>query len=433
MKTPAVIPLCLLLAMAAAPALAGEPTAGEPSRQSQPAQAQDLNSQIEALRKAQEEDHKKQQEAIEALRAKIDALEKAKAEPAPPTSDAKGGAPRLGLVPQSALPDISLNADFLAHYSSHDATDDDKRKFRVREVELGFSGAVDPYGKYNLVFSLSEDKPDQWGVDVEEAYFTFDQLPGDLQAKVGKFRADFGKANPTHLHAVPWIDYPLVVRNYFGDEGLKGTGASVSWLVPNPWDHYMELTGEVFDNDNETLFAGEQSTATTGLLHLKNFWDVGPTDTLEFGLSAAGGPNDAGHGGENSWIEGADLTYRWHPAGAGRYEALELRGEVMTAQKDEPDTSRAEDSWGAFASAEYQFAQRWAVGTRYDYAETPDDHRDHENAYSAYLTFKQTEFAFWRLDYTFENPNYGPDRESGKQEIFLQFNITLGVHPAHQY
>ena len=398
---------------------------------------EELKARIDALQKAQEAETKRQNEAIEALPKRLQQAENAmaagRAELAAPAADAKAGTAPAKLVAQSALPDISLNADVLAHYSSDGDTDDDPRKFRVREVELGFSGAVDPYGKYNLVFSLSEDKPDQWGVDVEEAYFTYDNLPGDLQAKIGKFRADFGKANPTHLHAVPWVDYPLVVRNYFGDEGLKGTGASLSWLVPNPWDHYLELTAEVFDNDNETLFAGGQSTAVAGLLHLKNFWDVGSTGTLEFGLSGAGGPNDAGHGGENSWIEGTDLTYRWHPAGAGRYEALELRGEIMTARKDEPKPGRPEDSWGAYASADYRFAQRWDVGVRYDYAETPDDRTDHESDYSVYLTFEQTEFAFWRLGYSFQDPNYGPDEDKGKQLIYLQFNITLGVHPAHSY
>ena len=30
-----------------------------------------------------------------------------------------------------------------------------------------------------------------------------------------------------HLHAVPWIDYPFVIRRYFGDEGLFGTGAAI--------------------------------------------------------------------------------------------------------------------------------------------------------------------------------------------------------------
>jgi hypothetical protein len=419
--------------MAASSALAGEPAGGEQPRQNQSAQAEDLKAQVEALRKAQEEDRKKQEQALETLRQKLDALEKSKTDPKAPAADTKASTSPAKLFAQSSLPDISLNADFLSHYSSHDATDEDKRKFRVREVELGFSGAVDPYGKYTLTLGFEEEAPDEWAVGIEEAYFTYDDLPYDLRLRVGKFRADFGKANDTHLHALPWIDYPLVVRNYFGEEGLTGTGASLSWLVPNPWDHYMELTGEVFNNDNESLFAGSEANDVTTLMHLKNFWDLTANSTLEVGMSAAQAPIEEGHGTSRTWIEGLDATYKWRPAGEGLYKSFELRSEVFTCQKDIADENRTEDSWGMYASAEYQFARRWSVGTRYDFSETPDDRELRENDYSAYLTFKQSEFAFWRLGYTFQDPDTGPDREDGKQQIFLQFNITFGVHPAHNY
>jgi hypothetical protein len=154
---------------------------------------------------------------------------------------------------------------------------------------------------------------------------------------------------------------------------------------------------------------------------------------VELGLSAATAPDSEGHGGHRSWIEGADLTFRWRTPGKGLYQALEFRNEILTCQRDLPDSMKTEDSWGMYSAAEYQFARRWAAGVRYDYSQTPDDRNLRERDYSAYATFRQSEFAFWRLAYTFQDPDLGPDKDSGRHVVFLQFNVSLGAHPAHKY
>ena len=378
--------------------------------------------------------------AIGQSQARVDQPEQATAIETPgvslqvqPGGTAPSGTDNHGHSFPSFNPDISLNADFLFHASSQPDVNQDHRPFRVREVELGLSGAVDPYGQYHVILGLEEETPDQWAVGVEEAYFTYTELPYDLCLRVGKFRASVGKVNDTHLHALPWVDYPRVITNYFGEEGLKGTGASLSWLVPNPWDHYLELTGEVFDNDNEVLFAGEKSNDAAELVHLKSFWELSTSSTAELGLSAATAPDSEGHGGRRSWIEGADLTFRWRPPGKGLYKALEFRNEILLCQRDLPDSTETEDSWGMYSAAEYQFARRWTAGVRYDYSETPDDRNLKENDYSAYATFRQSEFAFWRLAYMFQDRDSGPDKDGGSHVVFLQFNVSLGVHPAHKY
>src|SRR5262249_12501025 len=146
-------------------------------------------------------------------------------------------------------------------------------------------------------------------------------LPYDLQARVGQFRAEFGKVNPIHLHALPWVDYPLVIKRYFGDEGLTGAGAELSWLVPNPAKKYIPVTYEVINNDNGSMFAGEKSDDFAHIAHVKTFFDLTPTSTLELGGSFAEAPNDAGHGSHRSLVEGVDVTYRWKPKDAGLYRS----------------------------------------------------------------------------------------------------------------
>jgi hypothetical protein len=351
---------------------------------------------------------------------------------APAPVEAKAGGP-LGAIQgaiQSMNPDISINGDFLAMSRNHEGGHP-QRKFDFRELEIGFSGAVDPYTRADIIATIGDENTGEYSADLEEAYVTFLQLPYNLQARVGKFRSEFGRANPIHLHALPWPDYPLVIQRYFGEEGLSGTGAELSWLVPNPWHQYISLTYEVTNNDNGAIFAGDQADDVTHLLRLKTFRDLSPASTLELGASFASGPNDHGHGSHRSMVEGLDFTYRWKPKGAGLYRSFLWQTEVLAAQAD--IRGGQESTWGMYSAAEYQFARRWKVGARYDNTQLPFESSLHEHAYSAYLTFLQSEFLFWRLAYMFIDRDFRDEGVSNEQRLMLQVNFTLGTHPAHKY
>jgi hypothetical protein len=352
------------------------------------------------------------------------------AAPAPAAEAKPGGV--VGTI-QSAIqsfnPDISLNGDFLAMYRNHEGHKP-TAKFDFRELELGFSGAVDPYTHADVIATIAHED-NEYKADLEEAYLTFLQLTYNLQARVGKYRAEFGRANPTHLHALPWTDYPFVIQRYFGEEGLSGTGGELSWLVPNPWKQYIALTYEIMNNDNDTLFAGDQADDITHLLRLKTFRDLSPASTLELGTSFATGPNDHGHGSHRSTVEGFDLTYRWKPKGAGLYRSFLWQTEVLAAQAD--IRGGQESTWGMYSAAEYQFARQWKFGLRYDNTQLPFESSFHEYGYSAYLTFLQSEFLFWRLAYMYIDRNFRDEGVSDEQRIMLQLNFNLGTHPAHKY
>jgi len=330
---------------------------------------------------------------------------------------------------QSFNPDISVNGNFLARYRSHEGNAP-TRKFEFGELELGFSGAVDPYTRADVIATIGLED-DEYKADLEEAYMTFLQLPYNLQARLGKFRTEFGRSNPIHLHALPWTDYPFVIQRYFGEEGFSGTGGELSWLVPNPWNQYVSLTYELVNNDNDVIFAGGEADDVTQLIRLKTFRDLSPGSTLEWGASFATGPNDHGHGSHRSMVEGADLTYRWKPKGAGLYKSFLWQTEVLAGQAD--IRGGQESTWGMYSAAEYQFVRRWKLGMRYDNTQLPFESSLHENGYSAYLTFLQSEFLFWRLAYTDIDRNFRDEGVSDEQRVQLQLNFTLGAHPAHKY
>lgn len=448
---------------------------------------QEQLDRVEARHEAEVQDLKRQLSGLEArppAAAPADAaLEREFAEA---LGEMPETAPRLidqvrtgGKITLGNYLDISANVDMVSRLHSNRLRRD-RDHFQIREVELGLSGAVDPYGRFVLYIGMHEGhghddhghdhgaaaprfptyrsplvnqlalrldrflnwfwenrywhprehEHDEWELHVEEAYFTFDKLPHNLQLKLGKFRPSIGRANVAHLHDLPWTDYPLVIENNFGREGLMGTGASLSWLVPNPWDHYLLLTYEAFRNDSHSLFAGRDSNDLVHLLNIKNFWAFTPEHSLELGLTGAWGPNDGRRGSSATTLQAIDLTYQWRPEDTGLYRSLLFQNELFFIQKDVPWGKR-QDTYGWYSGLEYQFARRWSAGLRYDFAQWPDDSRFREHTYQVHTTFRQSEFAFWRLGYRHRNPNFGS--KYNNDELFLQLNVSLGAHAAHRY
>src|SRR5207244_6197333 len=78
---------------------------------------------------------------------------------------------------------------------------------QMHESEAAFQAVVDPYARADFFISFGEH-----GVDLEEGFLTFTELPGGLLTKVGKMRAAFGKVNSLHNHVLPWTDRPLVIQ-----------------------------------------------------------------------------------------------------------------------------------------------------------------------------------------------------------------------------
>lgn len=353
-------------------------------------------------------------------------------EPNEPVAAAEESAPYASpssRVPQSFNPDVSAIGDVLFHAGKNEEGEN-VNQFSFREFELAFSSAVDPFGRADFFVSI-EETDGEFGIDVEEGYFTFDTLPHDLKARVGKFYSFFGKANQFHTHAMPWVDHPLMIRNFFGEGGMSEPGAEVSWLVPNPWEKYIELIFQVQDNRDEPSFAGGQSRDLMYVGHLKNFFDLNSDSSLEVGGSLIAGPNAGRNDGPWTSLEGVDVTYKWRPAQQGLYRSITWMNEFLLSQKQQ-ETEDTVDSHGLYSSLEYQFSRRWSVFGRYDFSQFPDDNDSHENAYTGGLTFAQSEFAFWRAQFTHTDGD-GPSTVGSRNEFFLQLDFGIGPHRAHQY
>jgi hypothetical protein len=410
---------------------------------------QSLRQQVTELQQQMKDANDRHTEEMKLLREEIELLKRSNvAPPAAAPVQARPVEPNQAAnaenkespasIPQSSNPDISAIGDFIFHGgpTPRGETPDTiaaskTAKAQLREVEFGFSNPVDPYGRADLILSIERQDNGEYKPDIEEGYFTYTDLPYDLQARFGKFYSVFGKANMFHTHAMPWVDRPNVIRKFFGDEGLNDGGGEISWLVPNPWDNYMQLTFDVQNNGNDAIFAGDEAHSLMYVTHLKNFFDIDRASSIELGESFATGDNANTDGGHRSNVEGLDLTYKWRDPQYGLYKSLTWMNEILFSQKEEgaEDTVNAH---GMYSSLEYQFNREWSVFGRYDYTQFPDDSGLHENSYTTGLTFHQSEFMFWRVQFEHtDGENFAGN--VNRNGIWVQADFLIGLHPAHQY
>jgi hypothetical protein len=315
-------------------------------------------------------------------------------------------------------PDTSVIGNFIGRAGQRNpyefGPDSQRPPMTLDEAEVAFEAFVDPYMKGKFFISLSPE-----GVDVEEGYANLIALPHDLTAKIGKMKATFGKDNTWHTHVRPWVDQPLVVHNFFGDEGLNDRGVSVSKAFPNDFA-FVEATAEAFSGDVEDVFARHNNNDLFYNGHVKLFKDISENSNLEFGTSYARG-NASDAAAVKNQFGGIDVTYRWKPLQQGLYRGFIGRFEGIV--DDRADDRRLK---GFYASGDYQLGQRWFTGVRLDRADRGDVT---DKGVSATLTFWPSEFSQFRTQ--LRRTSYGGAKSVTELLFGMQFSI--GAHGAHTF
>ena len=387
-----------------------------------------LQDRISQLRQQMEQDNKKYSEEINVLTEQVGLLKKS-IESKQSSASAENITNIHDTFPD-LNPEISAFGDVFFHAGKNDE-DKEQNQFYFRELELALVSPVYPYGHADFFIGIEKEDSD-WHTHLEEGYFTFDTLPYDLRSRIGKFYSAFGKANQYHTHAMPWVDKPLMIRNFFCEEGMSKTGAEISWLIPNSWNSYMELIFQAQNNGNEASFAGDSSNNLMYVTHIKNFFDIDNNSSIELSASFATGANATSGGEHRTNLEGLDITYEWRPVEQDSYKSITSMIELMFSQKDQ-GSEKTVNSHGLYNSLEYQFSRRWSIFGRYDYSQFPDYRSSHENGYSAGMTFRLSEYCFWRLQYEHTESNGDFTGRENRDEIFLQLNFGIGPHHSHHH
>jgi hypothetical protein len=466
--------MILVISLASGLALVGAPAAAQ--------DAEALRRELEQLQQQFKTMQEQYQKAIDSMTERLQRLEarppaapaQAAAAPAPP---ARPGTPSLVELARPREPfalyerrgagqllfDFGLVADFVGNLTSSRVEREQAGTFagrenRVfpREVELNLYGQIDPYAFGVLRIEAAEEFEDgerAIAVNLADAYLTLTALPFGFQLKGGFMRTRFGLLNEFHREALPQTDQPNVLTRFFGEEGLRESGAELSWVAPLPV--FLEALVGVFNGDNEEAFGrgSLRDPLVTG--RLRTFLEFGEFGGLQLGVSGAHGVTEART--RASYL-GFDAKYKYTPAG-WRYPLLTLGGEVILGhRKVAPDTGAPSDDtiavelrgrrlrqeadggvdvetrnpYGYYVWAEVQPFTRWAFGARYDWTELPDG-PGQEWAIGPYFVFKPSDFLRFRLGYKHtERSDFGGGLNS-IDELLLQATFFLGAHQAHPF
>jgi hypothetical protein len=407
-------------------------TTNQPKPQTQPAspQPQQAPPTVEQLQKRIDDLEKTHEQEMKDLRDELDDMadEAAKAR-------AKSQTPQT----QSASafnPGITVFGNFLGRVDSKAVFfDDDPTQPRVddsfllREVELDFRAAIDPWADGVVIGTFEQTAPGEFTTGIEEGYVLMkklpflDEAPAGLKLKVGRFRPSFGRFNTIHLHDLPEVSYPRALQNFLGPEGFIADGVSGEFFLPSPSDKdTLDATIQVISGGNIAVDPSSQLSDVAGVGHVKWFRDLAPGHDLELGVSAWSS-------GSAHQLYGLDATYRWKPYVAGEWKSFLVGGELYQANLD--DQALAPHPFGFDVWSQYQLAQNLYFGVRYDWLEELQNESEKTQTIGAFLTYYTTEFLRFRLGY--EHTESDVANLDGLNSVFFELNFVYGSHPTEPY
>ncbi len=331
-------------------------------------------------------------------------------------------------------PDISLIGDVRAFSHDDPSRPTESKEFNLQSpnIELMTTGYLNPYSRADAVFAWESGN----NATIEEAYATFLRgLPLGMNLRVGKYRLEFGRLNPTHPHAYSFIYLPLPHEEFFGEEGLNDMAVRASFMIPTG-NWYTEIMGAVLKGN---ALEGEEAEAAPS--------DEGDDSAAAvkpgfFGrLTTSGAVSDyseftAGASIVTSYYDqperlratvyGIDFKYKWKP---DRNTSLTVQGEGLGNHREALDGA-ATDSYGGYAFFDYQFHQKYNAGSIYEYTQKKLNSDEHVWRAGGFVGFSPVEeTSVVRLVGSWTKPN----TSSGYWTATLQLVFSLGPHKPHSF
>lgn len=338
--------------------------------------------------------------------------------------------------------------------------------FNLRETEIAFTAAVDPYFDAAVYMALESGGE----IEIEEAWFATRNLPAGLRLKAGKFLSDIGYLNNQHPHVWDFVDQNLAYQNLLGGHGLQDTGLQLTWLPDLPI--YTVFGAELLQGDQDRLSAfvsEDNERQALGLsdqkdgprlysLFAKLSPELGYDHALRLGASYIRSRQhqeideeplfETGFEGD-TLLWGIDAVYKYDNASAYGYRDFALQAEYLRSTKDllvragdpaEIGNAREFTTDGMYIQGIYGLAPRWQFGLRYDTLgrtnEVTGDIRETFGAsdrWTSVLTWTPTEFSRLRLQYSRSDILTIDGVREKFDTIWLQWLLSMGTHGAHRF
>jgi hypothetical protein len=326
-------------------------------------------------------------------------------------------------------PDIGLNGLFSYRNGTRGneatslATNGYRNGFMFDEAELQFSADVDPYLRAVGNFALAHNGT-AWEFEPEEVYA--ETIGFSLVSiRFGKISAYINKHSLLHTHAFPFVDAPLINSELLGDEGLKDTGIQISALLPTSW--YMELTLQALTGEDPAgLFGSPSTNDHVGVAYLDLLFDLSDSLTLQIGPSITHGQNV---NDSQTNIGGADLGIKWKPEGNENVRTLKWMTHGLWGDQGAPTGNLRKN--GVSSYVQWQWTQRWWAQVRAETVniENGSTSTGSKKKNSVLVAFTPSEFSAVRT----QLDELTDGVEPVERRVTVQFNWSIGAHPAHQY
>jgi len=410
---------------------------------------QKLQSELEALKADQAKQKQTQEkEALQkALQAQLAVPEESQSPEAQPQTSG-------GLSLQQLNPEISFSGDLLYSWQQ-DSPTQETSDFNFRGLGVHVQSWLDPYTRFKAAIPIDETSS-----SLGEGYIELHQIADSVILTLGKFRQQFGVVNRWHKHALDQVDFPVAMRQIFGEGGLNQTGASLDWLMPPVGDTSQKLTIQVTDGENDRLFGGNTNNRPSVLGRYSLFKDISKDTYWEAGLSSLLGWNDTWAMNDTSTqqdrqetiVLGADCAMLWEPTNRMRYRNVQWRSEAYWLNRNilAPDKSGADTihAWGMFSYVQAKVSRTVDIGIRgdlfipdtKDYANLPSTLSlsplavTSKNPYlyqcSPYITWSQSPFVHFRGEYDYSD---GKGLSFARHVVWLQAIFAAGPHKHERY
>ncbi len=360
-----------------------------------------------------------------------------------------------------------------------------ERGFNLRPVELVFEGTVSPHLDAAARLTVS----DEGDLALEEAYLDTRTLPYGLKVRAGKFLSAIGYLNDQHPHQWDFVDQNLPYRTLLGEHGIQDTGVRLTWTPPT--GSWYTLVGV------ELLQGKEQTFATSGLTtptaradgqDLAPTWagslserkagprlmtafakfgpDLGRDHALQFGVWGARAQqhqevHDHTLEDPTAWVHalegkgkawGLDAVYKYDAGRYGGQGNVKLVAEYLRVDKDLAIAMHETGQFvgqprdfsqdGAVVQGVYGLAPHWQMGLRYDVTGLGRNRVEgptgtlrrwgKSDRWTLALTRQIDHYSLVRLQVSRGDYRVEGEKKTANQ-VFLQYQLSLGAHGAHRF